>query len=76
MIHNEAEYNQMMSDQAQYEAEVAIRMDYENMLQQDAIEFLTNFYGSNPQEAGVEGENFITLIASAFEWADNKRMKK
>ena len=76
MIHNEAEYNQMMSDQAQYEAEVAIRMDYENMLQQDAIEFLTNFYGSNPQDAGAEGENFITLIASALEWADNKRMKK
>lgn len=75
MIHNEQEYNEMLNEKARYEAEIAIRMDYENMLRQDAIEFLTKFYGSSPEIGGLEGENFITLIVSAFEFMDNKKLK-
>lgn len=75
MIHNEAEYNQMLNDQARYEAEVMVHLDYINMLKQDAVEFLTEYYGSNPNDGGPEGQNFITLIMSAFEWADKKRMQ-
>lgn len=74
MISSQEEYNQMLSDQAQYEAEVAIRMDYENMLRQDAVQFLTEFYKEPPNHS-PEAENLIVLICSAFEWADNLKNK-
>jgi hypothetical protein len=75
MIHNEAEYNQMLSDQCQYEAEAAIRADYEHMLRHDAIQFLTEFYSSEPDES-CEAENLIILVSYAFEWMDSKKLKE
>jgi glycine betaine/choline ABC-type transport system substrate-binding protein len=75
MIHSEAEYNQMLSDQAQYEAEVNVRMDYECMLREDAIEFLEEFYGAKVDES-PEAENLITLVMWAIEKTHQKQMKK
>jgi hypothetical protein len=75
VIHNEEEYNQMLSDQAQFESEANVRMDYERMLREDAIEFLEEFYGAKV-DGSPEAENLITLAMAAIETVHQKQMKK
>lgn len=72
---NEQEYLADLDAQGEAEAELARQeYEYQEMLRERAIRFLTEFYGSSPdsEQAGAIGENYITLITSYNEWLDNK----
>ena len=72
---NEQEYQADLDAQGEAEAELARQeYEYQEMLRERAIRFLTQFYGDSPEseKAGTIGENYITLIMSYNEWLDNK----
>lgn len=72
---NEQEYLADLDAQGEAEAELAKQeYEYQELLRERAIKFLTEFYGSSPdtEQAGAIGENYITLMMSYNEWLDNK----
>ena len=72
---NEQEYLADLDAQGEAEAELARQeYEYQGMLRERAIKFLTEFYGNSPdtEEAGAIGENYINLIVSYNDWLDNR----